>query len=429
MRFLDIIDKKRMNKELNENEIKFFIESYNKDLLQDYQVSALLMAIVINGMSEKETIYLCKAMINSGLTVDLSSINGIKVDKHSTGGVGDKTSLVLLPIVAACGCKVAKMSGRGLGHTGGTIDKLESIEGLNVVLSNEMFIKQVNEIGIAIISQNQNLVPADKKLYALRDVTATVESIPLIASSIMSKKIASGADVILLDVKYGDGAFMQSIKEARELATLMIKIGNYFNKTTKVVLSSMQQPLGYAIGNALEINEVLDTLCGKGPSDLMNLCTKQASLLLQMSMNIDEEEANKRITQVIHDKSAYNKFIEMIKAQNGNVNLILDKHLVTKRKHNVAINKSGYISKIYTKNLGLLAMKLKAGREFKDQNIDYGVGFILKAKVSDYLEKNDILIEVYDDNELSEEFIHDIINCYEISDQKCDAPILIEGII
>ena len=300
MRFVDIINKKRYNEELTDKEIQFFVDGVTDGSIPDYQVSALLMAIVLNGMNERETSYLAKAMMHSGDVIDLTSIEGIKADKHSTGGVGDKTSMALGPLVAACGLKVAKMSGRGLGHTGGTLDKLESIEGFNCFLTEEEFKKQVSEVGIAIIGQTGDLVPADKKLYALRDVTGTVESIPLIASSIMSKKLASGSDTILLDVKYGEGAFMHTIEDATKLAEAMISIGNSLGRNTMAMITDMNQPLGNTIGNAIEIKEAIETLKGHGPKDFTELCMQAAEIMLmQGKVAENKEEARKMLEEVV----------------------------------------------------------------------------------------------------------------------------------
>ncbi|MGN1344255.1 MAG: thymidine phosphorylase, partial [Traorella sp.] len=323
MRMLDIIIKKRENKELTPEEIRFFVKGYVDGTIPDYQASAFTMAVVFNGMTKKEIGVLTDAMLHSGDVIDLSSIKGVKVDKHSTGGVGDKTSLALGPMVAACGAKLAKMSGRGLGHTGGTLDKLESIPGVSIAISRDRFIKQVNDYGLAIIGQTGDLVPADKKLYALRDVTGTVESIPLIASSIMSKKLASGSDAILLDVKFGAGAFMKTIEDAEKLARTMVEIGDELNRDTRAILTDMNQPLGLAIGNNLEVKEAINTLKGHGPHDFVELCLAAGSIMLvQAKIAKDENEARTMLEKVIADGSAFEKLKEMIGAQGGDISYL-----------------------------------------------------------------------------------------------------------
>lgn len=333
MRFVDIIEKKKQKRSLSEEEIHFFITGYVRGDIPDYQVSALLMAIYFNGMTPQETAWLTQEMLYSGDVIDLSAISGMKCDKHSTGGVGDKTSLSLAPMVAACGAKVAKMSGRGLGHTGGTLDKVESIDGFQVMRTQEQFISQVNEIGLALIGQTATLVPADKKLYALRDVTATVNSIPLIASSIMSKKLAAGSDTILLDVKFGEGAFMETSEKAKELAEAMIAIGRHFGKDVKALISNMNQPLGNAIGNALEVKEAIATLQGKGPEDFTQLCLEAGSVMLQQTgLAENEEEAKKQLLEVIHNGKALEKLAAMVRAQEGNVEQILHPELLPQAK-------------------------------------------------------------------------------------------------
>lgn len=312
MNIIDIINKKRLNGELERSELQFVVDGFLDGTILDCQMSSLLMSIVINGMTDRETFDLTDIMLKSGKTIDLSQINGIKVDKHSTGGVGDKTSLILVPLVASCGVKVAKMSGRSLGHTGGTIDKLESIDGFNVNLTKEEFIKQVNNIGCALVSQTKELVPADKKIYALRDLTATVESIPLIASSIMSKKLASGVDKIVIDVKVGEAAFMKNLKTARDLANLMVKIGKNNGKETICVLTNMDEPLGNNIGNALEVHESIDVLKGNGPKDLIEVATTLASLMVSLGKNISYDEALKEVNENLKNGKAYEKFKEMV---------------------------------------------------------------------------------------------------------------------
>ena len=346
MRMVDLIIKKRQGEALSREEIAFWIDGYVNGVIPDYQTSAMTMAILFRGMSEEEVINLTDLMEHSGDTLDLSNLKGVKVDKHSTGGVGEKTSLVLGSMVAAWGATLAKLSGRGLGHTGGTLDKLESIPGLRIALSEKEFEEQVNRIGIAIAGQTQSLVPADKKMYALRDVTGTVESIPLIAASVMSKKLAAGTDAILLDVTLGNGAFMKDIDQARTLAKLMVKIGNGLNRDTRAVLSNMNEPLGLAVGNALEVKEAIAALHGEGPEDLMDLCYIAGSVMLvQAKVAEDEVEGRKMLEKVIRDGSAFTKFLEMVQAQGGDVEYILHPE-----KFEVAKN----IVPIYAKNRGFI---------------------------------------------------------------------------
>lgn len=423
MNIIEIIEKKRDHQKLSNNEIEYFVNGYVNDEIKDYQASALLMAICINGLDMEELKSLTQAMLNSGDVMDLSDISGVKVDKHSTGGVGDKTSLALGPILAACGLEFAKMSGRGLSHTGGTLDKLEAIDGFQINLEKERFIKQVNDIHIAIIGQTGNLVPADKKLYALRDVTGTVPSIPLIASSIMSKKIAAGADIILLDVKYGDGAFMPDKESAEQLAKTMISIGEQFNKTIKAEITSMEEPLGNAIGNTLEVKEAIATLQGKGPSDFSELCIHSASTLLMIAKQASTElEAREKVENVIANGKAFQIFVDMVKAQNGNIEQIIDPNKMKQAKYIVIIkaNKEGYINKIHTRQLGLLACELGAGRKRKEDSITHEVGFILHKKCCDYVNANDILCEVHTNTILDETFLNDIRSCFIVNENKKD---------
>lgn len=400
MRFVDIIEKKKNKEELTDEEIKFWIDGVTDESIPDYQTSALLMAIVLNGMTDHETAKLAECMMNSGDVIDLSDINGIKADKHSTGGVGDKTSLALGPIISACGLKLAKMSGRGLGHTGGTLDKLESIEGFNVFLKEEDFKKQVNEIGFAIIGQTGELVPADKKLYALRDVTATVDSIPLIASSIMSKKLASGSDTILLDVKYGEGAFMHTIEDAKKLANAMINIGKKLGKDTKAMITDMNQPLGNTIGNALEVKEAIETVKGNGPKDFTELVlTAGEIMLVQGKIAKNKNEARAMLEDAINSGKAFEKLKKMVEYQGGNVKQIEDPDLLPQAKFKTQMKsqKEGYIDNIHSMNLGILSMKLGGGREKKEDNINYAVGLEMKVKKGDKIKKDDILATVYHD--------------------------------
>lgn len=432
MRMVDLIQKKRDGKELTNQEIHFIIDGYVKEEIPDYQMSALLMAICFNGLNERETITLTKEMMYSGNVIDLSQIVGLKADKHSTGGVGDKTSLVLGPMVAACGVPFAKMSGKGLGHTGGTLDKLESIPGFNILMSQEDFIKQVNDIKIAIIGQTNDLVPADKKMYALRDVTATVSCIPLIASSIMSKKLAAGSDTILLDVKYGKGAFMQTVEDASLLANTMIRIGNALNKNTRAMISNMNQPLGKAIGNILELKEALQTIRGDGPEDLLELCLTAGSHILVQTKNAkNESEAREKLLKTIANGSAFEKFKEMVQSQGGNVDCIEHSDLLDSSKEQIALysDKAGYVKDIDALSLGLVSMKLGGGRETKEDTIDYTVGLILNKKVADYVEKGEVLAVVHTNTGLSKELKDQILNAYTIVDKEVDKPVLIEKIL
>ncbi len=400
MRVVDIIEKKRDNLVLTDQEISYVIKNYSEGLVPDYQMSALLMAIYFNGMNKQETASLTKEMLNSGDVIDLSKLKGVKLDKHSTGGVGDKTSLVVGPLIAACGGKLAKMSGRGLGHTGGTLDKLEAIEGFNIGISEEEFFKQVNEDGVAIVGQTKNLVPADKLLYALRDVTATVSSIPLIAASIMSKKLASGADKIVLDVKVGSGAFMTNLEDAEELAKAMVEIGDSFGKEVVAVLSNMDQPLGHAIGNALEVNEAIETLKGNGPEDFTTLCKELSKELLTLA---GIENAEETIEKAISSGSAYQKFLDMVKAQGGSVDQVVTDSL-PKAKEVIKYypTKDGYITEIDTKEIGRAAMLLGAGRESKDDVIDMAVGLISKAKLGLKVSKEESIIDIHTNGNIDE---------------------------
>lgn len=408
MRMLDVIEKKRNKGVLNEKEIHFFIDGYVKGEIPDYQVSSLLMSIYFNGMNKEEIAALTKAMLYSGDVIDLSSIKGIKVDKHSTGGVGDKTSLALGPMVAACGAKLAKMSGRGLGHTGGTLDKMESIPGLSIVKERDDFIKQVNDIGIAIVGQSGHLVPADKKLYALRDVTCTVDSIPLIASSIMSKKLASGSDTILLDVKVGSGAFMKDLESARNLAKTMVDIGDSFKRDTRAMLSDMDQPLGCAVGNSLEVIEAVNTLKGHGPHDFVELCLSAGSIMLvQAKIVTTVEEGRTLLQEKIKDGSAFNKLKEFIHAQGGDTSYLDDtsKFPVAKFIVPVLSTEEGYVNRINALEIGEYAMKLGAGRETLEDVIDNAAGIILEKKIGDYVKKGDILCYIHTNKENYAEII------------------------
>lgn len=398
MRMYDIILKKRNGEELSPEEISFFVKGYTEGTIPDYQASALTMAIYFQGMSEKETATLTMEMARSGEMLDLSNIKGKKADKHSTGGVGDKTSLVLTPLCAAIGIPVAKMSGRGLGHTGGTIDKLESFPGFTTEISEETFINNVNNIGIAIMGQTKNMTPADKKLYALRDVTATVDSIPLIASSIMSKKIAAGADVIVLDVKTGSGAFMKTEEDSIALAKEMVKIGNNVGRRTMAVISDMDQPLGFAVGNAIEVKEAIDTLKGEGPEDLLELCLNIGSLMaVGTGKAKDTTEARELLMAKLVDGSALNKLAEFVKAQGGdpaavyNTDLLPQPSIVEEIKAPI----DGYVAHIESDKVGISAMKLGGGRETKESDIDLAVGILIKKKVGDSVKAGETYAIMY----------------------------------
>lgn len=433
MRMYDLIIKKRNGQELTTEEINFFVDNYTKGNISDYQVSALLMAIYFQKMNVRETSDLTMAMVNSGDILDLSRIEGIKVDKHSTGGVGDTTTLVLTSMVASLGIPVAKMSGRGLGHTGGTIDKLESFEGFSVEISEEQFINNVNTIKIAVNGQTPDLAPADKKIYALRDVTGTVDNLSLISSSIMCKKIASGADAIVLDVKVGDGAFMKNYEDAKALGTTMVNIGKNLGRNTVAVISDMDQPLGFAIGNALEVKEAIDTLKGKGPKDLLELCLTLGSNMVVLAKKASTlEEAREMLLGTIKDGSALAKFKEFIKAQGGNVEQVEDTDKLPKAKYVVAVKseKAGYVSKIHAQNMGLIAMELGAGRATKEDIIDLAVGIVLEKKRGEKVAKGDVIAYVHANDEAKmEKAVKDIINNYEIVEEYKDEIPLVYDVI
>jgi len=404
---VDIITKKRDGGELTDQEITFFVNGYVEGKIPDYQVSALLMAIVFKGMTNREIVTLTDRMEHSGDVMDLSSIKGVKVDKHSTGGVGDKTTLALGPMVAACGAILAKMSGRGLGHTGGTLDKLESIPGMNVFVSDEQFRKQVSEI------------------YALRDVTGTVESMPLIASSVMSKKLASGSDCILLDVKFGNGAFMKSVEAAKELATVMCKIGNALGRDTRAVLTDMEQPLGFAVGNALEVKEAIATLHGHGPKDFTDLCLRSGAIMLeQAKIAKTEEEAMEMLKKVIADGSAFEKFRQMVIAQGGDVSYIDHPEKFPESKYVIEVKapKDGYIKRIVALEIGESAMRLGAGRETFDDVIDMSAGIVLSKKVGDQVKKGDVLCTVHTNVEDHAQILKDIEDAFHIVDEFVAVP-------
>lgn len=420
MHMIDIITKKRDGFELTKQEIEYFIDSYTKGKIPDYQMSAFLMATYFNQMNDQESTYLALAMRDSGDSIDLSPIKGVKVDKHSTGGVGDKVTLILGPLLASLGAKFAKMSGRGLGHTGGTIDKLESIPGYQVELSVEDFIKQVQDIGIAVVGQSGDVAPADKKLYALRDVTATVDCIPLIASSIMSKKLASGADAICLDVKVGHGAFMKTEEEAEKLAKLMVQIGKLAGKKVTAILTGMDEPLGHKIGNALEVYEAIETLKGHGPKDLVEVTfVIGEQLLLDANIASSQEQARNMLTDALNDGRAYQKFLELVEAQGGDVEKI--KHpeqLLSNEKVEIYVQKDGYITEMNALDIGKAAMRLGAGRETKEDVILLDVGIDLHKKIGDQVKKGDVLATLYVRDKGIEEAKKLILDAILIGDKK-----------
>lgn len=394
---LDIIDKKRVGKELSYKELDYLFNGYLNGDVCDYQMSSFLMAVCINGMTDEEVFALTKIFIDSGDSLDFSSIPGIKVDKHSTGGIGDKTTFVVAPIVASLGIPVIKMSGRGLGYTGGTIDKLESIKGYKVDLSEKEIMKQVKDINFVLTGQSHDLVPMDKVIYALRDVTATVKSIPLIASSIMSKKIASGADKILIDIKVGNGAFLSNKEEAKKLGDLMVRIGNIYGREVRYVISDMNTPLGYSVGNGLEVIEALDVLKGKETSNsFVNLCIDLSSEMVSMGLNISKDEARKLVVKSIEDKTAYNKFLELVSYQGGDINNIS----ISNKKCIIKSNKNGEITKINALEIGKLALELGAGKKNIKDKIDYGVGVRLNKLIGEKVKKGDTLATLYVNNKV-----------------------------
>lgn len=423
MYIVDLIEKKKNNKSLTKDEIKYIINSYVKDEIKDYQMSSLLMAICINGLSSEETFYLTEAMLESGNIIDLSSIKGIKVDKHSTGGVGDKTTLIIAPIVASLGVPIAKMSGRGLGYTGGTIDKLESIPGFNVNININDFIDQVKKINVCIGTTTKEVAPADKKIYALRDVTGTVSSMALIAASIMSKKLATGADKILLDVKYGKGALIKNVKEAIELAKLMVYIGNNHGKETKALITNMDVPLGNMIGNGLEVKEAIEILNGKGNKDLRDLCIVISTYMVSMSKNIDYITAQGEVLKSIRTKSAYNKFLELIKYQGGNIDLIS----ISPNVFEVKTSKSGYINDIDALKIAEICQRLGSGRMYKEDDIDYGVGIEIIKNIGEYVNIGDIIAKVYIGNKTIN--YNEVIDAFIIEQEKTSKKPIIYGIV
>ena len=432
MRIVEIIEKKRDGLSLTKEEIDFWIAGVTDNSIPDYQTSALLMAIVLKGMDQVETANLTQAMVHSGDVIDLSSIIGKKVDKHSTGGVGDKTSMIIGPIVASCGGKVAKMSGRGLGHTGGTLDKLESIKGFNVFLSNQEFIDQVNAINIAIVGQTGNLVYADKVLYALRDVTGTVNSLPLIASSVMSKKIAGGADSITLDVKFGEGAFMKTPQEAEALAKSMISIGEHLGRDVNAMLTNMNQPLGYYIGNALEVYESVKTLKNQGPEDLTELCLVASAYMLWHGNQADSYEAGYEMAKhALESGLAYEKFVQWIKAQNGDVSFLddLDAFIDAKYKVEVVSAVEGYIEDMDALKLGMTSLHLGAGRSSVDDVVDMKAGIVLNKKIADKVSKQDVLGTLYSSNPITQSHIDEFKQALVIASHKIEAQKLIENVL
>lgn len=433
MRMYDLIMKKRNGGALTEEEIHYMIDGYTAGRIPDYQMSAMMMAVYFQGMDAEETAALTLAMARSGEMMDLSAISGVKVDKHSTGGVGDKTSIALAPMVAACGVKIAKMSGRGLGHTGGTIDKLESFAGFRTAISSEQFVKQVNEIGISIMGQTHDIAPADKKLYALRDVTATVDNMSLIASSIMSKKLASGADAIVLDVKTGSGAFMKREADAFALAKEMVTLGNLAGRKTIAVVSDMDQPLGRAVGNALEVKEAIDTLRGEGPEDFTKLCMTLGSyMLLAAGEAATQTEAEEKLAQVIEDGGALRKLAEFVEAQGGDSGAVYDTSLLPGASiaEEIVSPREGYVCKIDCDEIGVCSLLLGGGRETKESEIDLSVGLILHKKAGDFVKAGESLATIYaNDREKAEAAKKRFMGAYHFDEVQPEKQPLIKGII
>jgi pyrimidine-nucleoside phosphorylase len=428
MRMVDLIEKKRDALELSTEEIKFIVNGYTDGSIPDYQVSAFTMAVFFNGMTERETADLTMAMVESGDQIDLSEIEGIKVDKHSTGGVGDTTTLVLGPLVAALGVPVAKMSGRGLGHTGGTIDKLEAVEGFHVEIENQEFIDLVNKNKIAVIGQSGNLTPADKKLYALRDVTATVDSIPMIASSIMSKKIAAGADAIVLDVKTGAGAFMKTLDDSRALAKAMVQIGNNVGRQTMAIISDMSQPLGFAIGNALEVKEAIDTLKGEGPEDLTELCLVLGSNMVYLAKKANSiQEARQMLENAIKDGSALEAFKLFLASQGGDASVVDNPEKLPQAKYifELEAKEDGYLAEMVADEIGTAAMILGAGRATKESTIDLAVGLMLRKKIGDKVTKGESIVTIYSNFEDVEAVKQKLYDNITITSEPTKAPTLI----
>ncbi|MGC7733459.1 pyrimidine-nucleoside phosphorylase [Staphylococcus epidermidis] len=431
MRMIDIIEKKRDGKSLTREEIEFFVNGYTRGEVPDYQASSLAMAIFFQDMNDEERAALTMSMVNSGERIDLSDINGIKVDKHSTGGVGDTTTLVLAPLVAAVGVPVAKMSGRGLGHTGGTIDKLESVKGFNVEISEKDFIKLVNDNQVAVIGQSGNLTPADKKLYALRDVTGTVNSIPLIALSIMSKKIAAGADAIVLDVKTGSGAFMKTLDDAEALAHAMVRIGNNVGRNTMAIISDMSQPLGNAVGNALELKEAIATLKGNGPKDLTELVLTLGSQMVVLAEQAESlDEARQMLVDAIKTGKALNKFKTFLSNQGGDDSIVHSPEKLPSAKYQVEFKakKDGFITEIIANEIGVASMMLGAGRQTKEDDIDLGVGIVLNKKVGEHVEKGENILTIHTNTKKIDDILNKLDNSITI-ESKGEAPTLIHKII
>jgi pyrimidine-nucleoside phosphorylase len=428
MRMVDLIEKKRDGLELSTEEIKYIVNGYTDGSIPDYQVSAFTMAVFFNSMTERETADLTMAMVESGDQIDLSQIEGIKVDKHSTGGVGDTTTLVLGPLVAALGVPVAKMSGRGLGHTGGTIDKLEAVEGFHVEIENQEFIDLVNKNKIAVIGQSGNLTPADKKLYALRDVTATVDSIPMIASSIMSKKIAAGADAIVLDVKTGAGAFMKTLDDSRALAKAMVQIGNNVGRQTMAIISDMSQPLGFAIGNALEVKEAIDTLKGEGPEDLTELCLALGSHMVYLAKKANSlEEARQMLENSMKDGSALEAFKLFLASQGGDASVVDNPEKLPQAKYIIELEakEDGYLKEMVADEIGTAAMILGAGRATKESIIDLAVGLMLRKKIGDKVQKGESIVTIYSNFEDVEAVKQKLYDNITITSEPTKAPTLI----
>lgn len=433
MLMTDLIATKRDGGELSTEEIDFMIQGYTRGDIPDYQMSAMCMAILLRGMNDRETLDMTMSMMHSGETLDLSLIDGMKADKHSTGGVGDKTSLVLCPMVAACGLKIAKMSGRGLGHTGGTIDKLESFPGFHTGISEERFFKIVNEIGISIMGQTADIDPADKKIYALRDVTGTVPSIPLIVSSIMSKKLASGADIIVLDVKCGSGAFMKTLDEAKKLAEGLTRVGRLAGKKCAAVITDMDQPLGSAVGNALEVKEAIAVLKGEKQGDLLELCLSIGSLMLAEAGMVESvEQGRERLLVSIADGSALNKLAQMVAAQDGDSRAVYDTSMLPDAavKLPVSASRAGYVRRIEAEQVGLVSMHLGGGRVTKESEIDLSVGVVLDKKVGDYVTEGESLGTIHAASmEKAQQAAELLRGCFELSDKRVERPAFIKAIV
>lgn len=430
MRMVDLIEKKREGGELTKEEIYFMIDGYTNGEIPDYQMSSFLMSVFFQGMTAEETANMTMAMVESGDQIDLSAIEGIKVDKHSTGGVGDTTTIVLAPLVAAVGVPVAKLSGRGLGHTGGTVDKFESIPGFQSEIEADQFIKQVNEVKVAVTGPTGNLTPADKKIYGLRDVTATVNSIPLMASSIMSKKIASGSDAIVLDVKVGAGAFMKDVEGAKELAHAMVEIGKNVGRDTMAVISDMNQPLGFAIGNALEVKEAIDTLRGQGPKDLEELCLTLGSKMVVLAKHAETtEEARQMLQEVIANGKALEVFKEFVTAQGGDASVIDDSSKLAAAKYEIPVlaKEDGYVAEIEADSIGTAAMILGAGRATKESVVDLAVGLMLHKKIGDEVKKGDTIVTIHSNRENVADVMERIYASYRISPVEVEEPILVHA--